>query len=116
MLLFNDTLCMLEGVYASEDVLDCGVYSVRDYYSSRYDRTNDDYAISLLADNINSMRSTTHHLFNRCNVNAHTYSEYVLLSDFYTRAFFLRYPMHVSASVLCIGIKRFLHRTDVLVF
>ena len=116
MCLFNDVLCIIEGVYGSAYELDCGFFSVRDYYSYRYDRTNDDYALSLLADNINSVRAATQHLNNRYNVAVHTYAEYVLLSDFVLRAGILRYPLHVSASVLCKGITRFLHSTSVLHF
>jgi hypothetical protein len=114
MCLLNDVTFLIEGVYGRAYELDSGIYSVRDYYANRYDRTNDDYALSLLSDNIRSVRDATQHLYNRYNVPVHTYAEYVLLSDFVVIDGMLRYPLHVSASVLCKGIARFLHRRSVL--
>jgi hypothetical protein len=50
--MLSDIFFILESIGYKHEHIDFGMYTIRDYYSDRYDRTNDDYALSFLSDSL----------------------------------------------------------------
>ena len=103
--IISDMFCILESIGYKHEKIDFGMYTIRDYYSDRYDRTNDDYSLYFISDSLMDERGIEKKMWLTHKMNWSNYAGNVLVPAFFSKV----HSIHVSASSLCIGLRSIVH-------